>query len=198
MAIAIEELPMSQLGQYAAIDIAFEVERILEVTPVDAGLGGLVLVERQLPRPYTKDYDALAGQGPHAWAKRFDLSSWGLLIARADGCVGGVMIARDTPGVEMLRGRRDLAVLWDLRVAARARQQGIGQLLFRAAEAWAISHGCRELEVETQNINVPACRFYARQGCALVGIQRLAYPAFPDETQLLWHKTLVVEPEASA
>lgn len=195
MTIAIEELPMSQLGQYAAIDIAFEVERILEVTPVDAGLGGLVLAERQLERPYTKDYDAVAGQSPYEWAKRFDLSSWGLLIARADGCVGGALVARDTPGVEMLRGRRDLAVLWDLRVAARARQQGVGQRLFHAAEAWAISRGCRDLEVETQNINLPACRFYARQGCVLAGIQRFAYSAFPDETQLLWHKALSIEPE---
>jgi hypothetical protein len=40
--------------------------------------------------------------------------------------------------------------------------------------------------VETQNINVPACRFYARQGCVLGAIHPDAYPDLPDEVQLLW------------
>ena len=46
------------------------------------------------------------------------------------------------------------------------------------------------MKVETQNVNVPACRFYARQGCVLGAINRFAYPDLPDEVQLLWYKTL--------
>jgi len=44
--------------------------------------------------------------------------------------------------------------------------------------------------VETQNVNVPACRFYARMGCVLGGIHRFAYPELPGEARLLWYKAL--------
>ena len=90
----------------------------------------------------------------------------------------------------MLEGRDDLAVLWDLRVSPDARGQGIGHHLFAAAEDWARARGCREIKIETQNNNVAACRFYARQGCVLQTVRENAYPDLPDETQLIWHKPL--------
>jgi len=40
------------------------------------------------------------------------------------------------------------------------------------------------LKVETQNINVPACRFYAKQGCVLRAVHPHAYSEFPDEAQV--------------
>ena len=70
------------------------------------------------------------------------------------------------------------------------RSSGVGSLLFGAAEGWSLSRGCLTLKIETQNINVPACRFYARMGCALGAIDRYAYPELPEETQLLWFKDL--------
>jgi GNAT superfamily N-acetyltransferase len=125
------------------------------------------------------------------WAHRFDLSNWALFSARAaTGIVGGATVAFDTPGLTMLEGRRDLAVLWDIRVSPDARRQGIGAALFESVEAWAQRHGCRQLEIETQNTNVRACRFYERQGCELRAVHRGAYPEFPEEIQLLWHKDL--------
>jgi GNAT superfamily N-acetyltransferase len=100
-------------------------------------------------------------------------------------------VAVDTKGELVLaEGRDDVAVLWDLRVSPAARGHGVGAGLFRAAEAWAAARACREMKVETQNINVPACRFYARQGCVLSEVRPGAYPNLPDETQLLWRKDL--------
>lgn len=158
---------------------------------VDGGLGGIVLVERPVAVPWTKDYDQDAGEAPARWLERFDVSRWGFLLARAAGePVGGAVIAFDTPGVRMLEERRDLAVLWDLRVAPARRGSGLGRRLFAAAERWAGARGCEWLKIETQQINVPACRFYARQGCTLGAIHRFAYPALPDEVQLLWYKRL--------
>lgn len=104
--------------------------------------------------------------------------------------VGSAVVAWDTPGVDMLEGRPDLAVLWDLRVAPAWRGRGIGAALFRAAEAWSWARGARWLKVETQNVNVTACRFYARQGCVLGALHRFAYPELPNEVQLLWYKEL--------
>ena len=72
----------------------------------------------------------------------------------------------------MLEGRRDLAVLWDIRVSPEARRQGVGSALFERVAAWAQLHGCRQLKIETQNTNVRACRFYERQGCQLRAIDR--------------------------
>lgn len=136
-----------------------------------------------------KDYDA--GEGPAAWAARFDVTNWGLLAAReADLWLGAVVVARDPPGLHMLRGRRDAAVLWDLRVRPEARRRGVGTELFRAAERWAGGHGCRTLLVETQNVNVTACRFYLRMGCTLASIDRLACSDLPGEVQLVWAKPL--------
>jgi GNAT superfamily N-acetyltransferase len=89
-----------------------------------------------------------------------------------------------------LEDRTDLAVLWDIRVAEGMRGRGLGTALFRTAEEWAREQRCRQLKVETQNINVPACRFYAKQGCVLGAIHRFAYPDFPEEAQLLWYKQL--------
>jgi hypothetical protein len=43
---------------------------------------------------------------------------------------------------------------------------------------------------ETQNINVAACRFYAKQGCTLSAINRFAYRDCPEEVQLIWRKEL--------
>ena len=100
------------------------------------------------------------------------------------------MLAFDTPGVDMLEGRRDLGVLWDIRVAPDVRALGVGALLLRAAESWAVGRGCRQLKVETQSVNVPACRFYASQGFVLRATDRFAYPAHPGEVQLLWYKAL--------
>jgi GNAT superfamily N-acetyltransferase len=190
MEVEVTEEPAAALAELARIPISFEVRSVLDVTGPGEG-GGFVLAERSLSAPWVKDYDAIGGEGPTRWAHRFDLSSWGFLSARVDGRpVGAAVVAFDTPGVEMLEGRRDLAVLWDLRVAPDARGRGVGSALFRAAEAWARARGCTELKVETQSINVPACRFYAGQGCVLRAANRRAYPELPDEIQLLWYKEL--------
>lgn len=179
------------LAQYATVPIAYEVREVLALEPMDGGLGGLRLTSRTLDAPYAKDYDAIPGNHPSDWAARFDLRTWGILSAWDDGVrIGGAVVAFGAAGVEMLEGRRDLAVLWDLRVAPRMRGRGAGTALFRAAERWAAARGARWLKVETQNVNVAACRFYARQGCTLGAIHRFAYPDLPGEAQLLWYKEI--------
>jgi len=191
MRVEVNEEPITALEEYAGISIAFEVGVVFDVAQADGRLGAFILTERSLNAPYVKDYDAIEGERPSDWAKRFDVSNWGLFAALADSRrVGGAIVAFKTPGLEMLEDRADLAVLWDIRVSPEARGKGVGSALFRAAEAWAKAKGCRQLKVETQNINVAACRFYTRHGCILTSVRHFAYPGLPDETQLLWHKDL--------
>lgn len=190
--VEVREEPPTALTDYARVPIAFEVRELLAVDAPEQGLGGLHLTARPVAVPYVKDYDADPAHHPSAWAAQFDVSRWGILAAWAGGArVGGAVVAWDTPGVELLGGRRDLALLWDLRVAPALRRRGTGAALFGAAERWAARRGARWLRVETQNVNVDACRFYARQGCTLGAVNRFAYPTLPDETQLLWYRALV-------
>jgi hypothetical protein len=76
-----EALALHALEEHAVIPMAFVVDRILEVTPADGGLGGLSLTETVVPDPYVKDYDAIEGAGPAHWLERFDISNWGLICA---------------------------------------------------------------------------------------------------------------------
>jgi GNAT superfamily N-acetyltransferase len=189
MIVEVTERPASCLAEYARTSIAFTVRRVLDAAP--RADGSFSLTERPLDPPYTKDYDECPEDLPTSWPGRFDLSRWGFLCAHVGGSpVGWAAIAFDTLGVEMLEGRRDLAVLWDIRVSTEARGRGVGVALFRAVEEWARFRVCRELKVETQNINAPACRFYERQGCVLRGVNPGAYPGLPDEVQFLWFKRL--------
>ena len=194
MTIKVTDEPMTVVPEYAQVPIRFTVDRVLDVTNRDDSPRGFALSERRLEVPYEKDYDAIPGEGPLQWARRFDLSTWGLFTARfATRIVGGAAVAFDTPGLTMLEGRRDLAVLWDIRVFPDARGQGVGSALFERVEAWAQLHGCRQLKIETQNTNVRACRFYERQGCQLRAIDRGAYPERPDEIQLFWSRTCRID-----
>jgi GNAT superfamily N-acetyltransferase len=193
MKVELAEEPTTVLPEYARIPIVFTVDRVLDVTARVDGPGGFVISERRLDVPYQKDYDALDGEGPLQWARRFDLSHWALFTARVAGRgVAGAAVAFDTPGLTLLEGRRDLALLWDIRVAPDSRRQGVGSVLVERIEAWAKQRGCRQLKVETQNTNAGACRFYERQGFELRAINRAAYAELPEEIQLLWYRDLAM------
>jgi GNAT superfamily N-acetyltransferase len=99
-------------------------------------------------------------------------------------------IATKTPSLAILASSDDVALLWDIRVAPEFRANGVGSALFRTAKAWAERQGFRELRVETQNINVAACRFYEKQGCKLLAVNSKAYDGLPDELQLIWSTDL--------
>ena len=96
------------------------------------------------------------------------------------------MLAHDTDDVDMLEGRADIVVIWDIRVQPVHRSKGIGHALFNGAIRWARERSCKYLRAETQNINMPACRFYQGQGCSLISIDRVGYPDFPNEIKLIW------------
>jgi GNAT superfamily N-acetyltransferase len=191
--IQIAEAPISALADHARISTAFQVDRVFDVEAQAGGTKRFVLHERRPVFPYVKDYDAIDGQSPSSWPGRFNLSHWGLITARAAGeYIGGAVIAPDTTTSTVPDSRTNLAVLWDIRVSPEFRRHGVGSALFRAAESWAAARGFRQLRVETQNINVPACAFYAKCGCDLREINRAAYPEFPEEIQLIWCKDLVM------
>jgi ribosomal protein S18 acetylase RimI-like enzyme len=180
------------LSQYATISIAFEVSSVLQPELIDDGLGGILLSEHPVGQPYLKNYDV--EESPLDWPAQFNLTNWVVLLAwRNEQLAGGATIASRTPGVHMLAGRDDLAVLWDIRVSPDQRGRGIGRALLQYTVNLARQCGFHQLKIETQNVNVPACRFYHRCGCRLGEINRNAYAQIPivaHEVMLVWYMDL--------
>jgi GNAT superfamily N-acetyltransferase len=191
MKIAIEEISPERLVEYNRIPQCLIVKSILRVELVNQGLGGMLLREFPVDVPYLKDYDAY-GELPSDMPKKYDVRNWGFFLAMAGTTpVGAATVAFDTTGVFMLEARRELAVLWDIRVCPEYRRVGIP--LFRYAAEWARAHSCTQMKIETQNINVPACRFYQRMGVRLGVIHGYGYAAVPaasHEVMLNWYLDL--------
>lgn len=180
------------LTTYASVPIAYQIVDVLDMDSPSDSDGVLPYTLRRLDAPIDKDYDAQPGNHPLDWPTRFDVRSWGFLAARSDGYrVGAAVVVARNPDIEMFEGRDDLALLWDIRVMPTARRHGVGTALLTACESWVRARSARVLKVETQNTNVPACRFYARHGFVLRAVRRGAYPELPNEDQLLWYKDLV-------
>ena len=137
MPIEIVEQSPALLGSYSDIPISFTVDSQYQVEALDRGRGGWRLTVERVRPPYVKDYDE-GGERPLRWLKRWDLANWAVLAAMRNGLrLGGAVVAWNTPGVNMLEGRDDLAVLWDLRVHPGHRREGVGSRLFQHAAAWA-------------------------------------------------------------
>jgi len=191
MSIRIREINPVRLAEYDRIPSRFLVRSVLEVELVEGGLGGMILREVPAERPYVKDYDAY-GELPSDWPRKFDVRNWGFFLAvEGRRPVGAAAVAFDTTGVFMLEGRNDLAVLWDIRVHPKARGAGIP--LFRYATEWSRERGCTQMKIETQNVNVPACRFYQKMSACLGEIRRFGYAAVPavaHEAMLCWYLDL--------
>lgn len=85
MNVRVEEEPRSRLLEHGQIPIAFLAERVLVGSVIDAGLGGITLAEAEVDQPWEKDYEAIKGEGPPRWLRRFDTSRWGLFATYRDG-----------------------------------------------------------------------------------------------------------------
>jgi GNAT superfamily N-acetyltransferase len=170
------------LADYASVPSRLEVREILEISGTDVDAAEFHATTRTIDRPFMKDYDAPPSIHPREWAEHFDLRNWGFF----SGILDDIVVAR----AAVAWTAADVAHLWDLRIAPENQRHGFGSILFRAVEQWARQRGAKLLEVETQNINAPACAFYARQGCVLQSVNRSAYPDLPSEIQLLWVKRL--------
>jgi GNAT superfamily N-acetyltransferase len=191
MTLQITEIGTENWAAYFEISPEFLVETVFECELVNGGLGGITLNERAVATPYPK-YDR--DEKPEDWAKRFDLRRWGVFLATNAGRpVGGAAVAPPSPGLVAAEHLPDTASLFDIRVSASARKQGVGTALLRRCAQWARERGFKFLAIETQNNNVPACRFYANSGGELLEIRRFGYrhcPEYAHETMLIWRLEL--------
>jgi ribosomal protein S18 acetylase RimI-like enzyme len=81
-----------------------------------------------------------------------------------------------------------MSLSYNRRSAGTDRSAVVGAVLFEAVLRYALERAATHIDVETQNINVAACRFYASVGCELTAIEPDAYPNLPNETRLIWSR----------
>ena len=174
--------------QYDSIPMRFDVKSYYKVEKINRGLGGFTLVETPV-EPYIRDFCLGEDETVVRW-ERFNLANWAFFMAfDGDRPVGAATIASRDKQVNMLSDRDDLAVLWDIRVEEAYKRQGVGQGLFDMAADWSRSQGLVQMKIECQNNNVPAVKFYHKQGAILSVIDEYAYynePEYRHETMFIW------------
>ena len=65
--------------------------------------------------------------------------------------------------------------VWEFHVAAEFRRMGVGRALMEQVIASARQGGLKMIELETQNTNVQAVRFYRKMGFSLESIDLWQY-----------------------
>ncbi len=128
--------------------------------------------------PYIKRYDpevydvqAYIGQSDHvAW------------LAYVDGQLAGQILVHEH--------WNRFAIIWDIAVDPPFRRHGVGRQLIEQALQWARERGLPGVMLETQNINVVACRLYEACGFVLGGFDGYLYRGITPDTReiaLFWY-----------
>ena len=187
MNVEIRREDYRSLPEYASVPIRFEIREVIDVAALEST--SHQLPTRAVDPSRYKDYDAVPANDPLSWPTRFDIRSW-IFLAAFEGRhrIGGSVVIVEPTAVSGLAGRSGSAILWDLRVAPALRGVGVGSTLLAAAEDTAHRAGCGSLDAETQDINVAACRLYAKSGYSLIDVIPDAYSDAPSETKLVWTK----------
>ncbi len=186
--IDVREESTASIEQYAQVSIAFRVNWELVLGGNQHEPTSVLFSQRTLASPYVKDYDAIPDNRPQDWLRRMDTSQWRVFSAFVnDVRVGAAILIPSTDAHD--EGHANVE-LWDMRVHPRWRRRGVARALWPTIENAARALGAHAIHVETQLINVAACRFYLAQQCVLVGIKPSANPFLPSEIQLRWRKAL--------
>jgi len=97
-----------------------------------------------------------------------------------NNCIGQVKLRSNWNGY---------ALIEDIGVAKDWRQSGVGTALMEKAISWAKGNNLAGLMLETQDVNVSACRFYAKNGFVIGAVDKMLYSALPtaNEIAIFWY-----------
>jgi GNAT superfamily N-acetyltransferase len=145
--ITYKQVDTSCFHQYDTIPMLVHVEREYRLAKQNNGLGGIMFVETPV-EPYVKNFCVGKDESVTRWS-RWDLSNWGFFMAfDNDKPIGAAAVTTRTKDINMLCGRDDLAVLWDIRVTDEYKQQGVGHALFQKAVEWSKAQGMTQLKID--------------------------------------------------
>ena len=189
--ITYREIDKTYFELYDLISMNVDVKSEYRIKKIENGLGGVILEEVEV-EPYVRDLSIY--ERATEYEKEFDITNWKFFMAfDGEKPVGAITMVAKNEDVNMLSGRNDACVLWDIRVEDGYKHQGIGQRLFDMAVEWAREEGLKQMIIECQNTNVTACKFYHKQGAVLSKIDEYAYYEEGEdnrEVQFVWYYDL--------
>lgn len=172
--IVIQPLTAANQADLNRCDNSFTVEAELYLHAKDERISYTVrpvtpYVKRYGPEVY--DAQAYVGKPDHA--------AW---LAYVDGRIAGQIL--------MHKHWNRFAIIRDIAVDPPCRRQGVGRRLIEQAVGWARVRGLPGVMLETQHINVPACRLYESCGFVLGGFDAYLYRGVMPGTReiaLFWY-----------
>lgn len=186
--IYIKEMDNSCFEMYDNLSMNVDVRTVYEIKRINNGLGGFCFEEVEVT-PYIKDLSVY--ERATEYETNFDIGKWRFYMAfDEEKPIGAMTVAGTTPNLNMLSGRDDVCILWDIRVIDGYKHQGVGQKLFDMGIKRAKEDGYKQMIIECQNNNAPACKFYHKQGAVLSKIDMYAYFLEEDcknEVQFIWY-----------
>jgi len=150
-AVAADLPRMMGMDHSVSSDYVWQLDLRRETGQVSASLR-----EVRLPRPVTVPYP----RNPFALADEWQRKA-AVLVAVDANLLGYACIFEQSAAT--------VAWVTDLAVDVRQRRRGIGMLLLKSAEDWALQRGSRMLIFETQAKNQPAIRLAMKAGLEFCG-----------------------------
>jgi len=173
-AITLRPLVLADIPRLAEIRAHYQSETILAVEHTGSGISsGWRLVERKLPVPFDKGALYDFGEAEQEAIRR--RLQWPdntyLRVAELTGSNSRLIGLLEME----IRDWNNTVELVNLRVDLDFRGEGLGRRLWHLGLEYARQAGVRAIMIETQNTNLAACKFYARMGCQLVGLNEAFY-----------------------
>jgi len=132
--------------------------------------------EEIFPEPYVKRYENDEVDSSYIEGKGKAI----FLFYDDNNCIGNLKLRSNWNG---------FALIEDITVARNHRQQGIGGVLLKKAAEWARQNNLIGLMLETQDVNLSACRFYAKNNFVIGAVDTMLYSNFPtaNEKAIFWY-----------
>jgi len=174
MNVTLQKATAATLAQVYACDSSFTVTSKLQLNATD----GVITYTVVAVPPYEKQYPHEVGE----YDSYINQSNSAIFLAYMNEQIAGRVVLK--------KNWNGFGYVEDITVNRPYRKQGVGQQLMQQAVEWAKEEGLPGLMLETQNNNVPACRFYERFGFKLRGFDTELYRALmptTDEVALYWY-----------
>ncbi len=182
--ITLRPLSADDIPNLPQIRPTYQSATVLDVERSGTGIEiGWRLVERELPHPFDKGtrYDFNEKTQGEILARLVRPDDTYQRVAEHNGRLVALLDME-------IQDWNNTALLWHIMIDLDYRGQGLGRRLWHRALDFARQAAVRAIIAETQNTNVPACKFYARMGCQLVGINETYYTndGLQTEVALFW------------
>lgn len=178
--ISIREMTAEDLGCWTDMDDSFIVDSALVLSYIE---NQFTYTVKDIPS-YEKSYS----EEPTEQADDIDDSEY---INNPDQVVYLAFAEQQAVGRIVLKKNWNRYALIDMiQVDKQFRRHGIGRQLMEQAKRWALERGLPGVMLETQSINVRACKFYERCGFVIGGFDQYVYqgiPAISGEVAVYWY-----------